>query len=420
MKVLIIGSGGREHALYWKLCQSSRVSAVHVVPGNGGIPIEDIVSAPDVADHEAFGRFVGNTGYELVIVGPEQPLVDGLVDHLSSVCPVFGPLAAAARLEGSKSFAKQFMFRHRIPTARAESFTEVAAALAYLETRPLPIVVKADGLAAGKGVTVAETVETAALAVRESLEHNRFGVSGSSVLIEDFLQGVEASVFALCDGRRALPFVAAQDHKRAFDGDVGPNTGGMGAFAPTPTVTPEVMQLVQTQVLNQVIAGMAAEGSPYHGLLYAGLMVHEGRPSVVEFNVRFGDPETQALLRLLDEDLAELCLDAALGRLPDRSLRFHPGAAAVVVLAAEGYPGDYTTEIPLKNVDSNLGDIILFHAGTRRTGAGLVSTGGRILGATGVGVGPAEAARNVYGALEKIEAPGTFYRRDIGNRTGSA
>ena len=419
MKVLIIGSGGREHALYWKVSQSTRVTAVHVTPGNGGIPERDRVPAPDTHDHGAFAHFVGEAAYDLVIVGPEQPLVEGLVDDLSPVCPVFGPLAAAARLEGSKAFAKEFMLRHGIPTAQAQSFSDPAAALAYTRSRTLPIVVKADGLAAGKGVTVAVTLAEAEDAIRASLVDRRFGASGNSVLIEDFLQGTEASVFALCDGKRALPFVAAQDHKRAFDGDRGPNTGGMGAFAPTPTVTADVMRAVQTTVLDPVISGMAADGSPYHGLLYAGLMVHDGIPSVVEFNVRFGDPETQALLRLLDEDLAVLCLDAALGRLPDRPLRFHPGSAAVVVLAADGYPEQYRKGISLKNVDTDLGDIIIFHAGTERRPAGLVSTGGRILGSTGIGSGPAEAARRAYLALEKIEAPGTFYRRDIGNRTGS-
>ncbi len=420
MKVLIIGSGGREHALYWKISGSPQVSLVHVTPGNGGIPVSAIPDAPSPSDQQAFVEFVRGAGYDLVIVGPEQPLVDGLVDLLEPVCPTFGPRAAAAQLEGSKSFAKEFMLRHGIPTAEARSFGRTDEALAYLKTRQVPIVIKADGLAAGKGVTVAATFEEAGSAIRDSLEARRFGDSSRSVLIEDFLLGVEASVFALCDGKKALPFVAAQDHKRAFDGDLGPNTGGMGAFAPTAAATPAVMRLVQEKILDRVMAGMAAEGTPYRGLLYAGLMIHEGQPSVVEFNVRFGDPETQALLRLLDEDLASLCLAAASGSLPDRPLRFLPGAAAVVVLAAQGYPEDYLRDIPLKNVDMNLGDIILFHAGTRRTDSGWASTGGRILGATALGSDPGEAARKAYRALERIEAPGTFYRRDIGMRVGRA
>lgn len=421
MKVLLLGSGGREHALYWKLKGQDAQHRVLVTPGNGGIDPADIATnAPDVSDQKAMVRFVRESGFDLVVIGPEQPLVDGLADALQGICPVFGPGQKAARLEGSKSFAKDFMRRHNIPTAQAERFDGLEPALDYLKSRSLPIVIKADGLAAGKGVTVATTLDQAQTAVRECLEQNRFGDAGRTVLIEDFLQGVEASVFALCDGKRALPFLPAQDHKRAFDNDQGPNTGGMGAFAPTATVTPAIMEQVQAEVLDRTVAGMAKDGTPYHGLLYAGLMVHNGKASVVEFNVRFGDPETQALMRLLDEDLADLCLQSARGELPDRKLRFREGAAVVVVVAAEGYPGDYKKGHALKNVDSFSGDIICFHAGTQRVGGQLTSTGGRILCMTATGEEPAQAARAAYRALEKIEAPGTFYRTDIGTNTRSA
>ncbi len=419
MKVLILGSGGREHALFWKISSSPRAGEIHVFPGNGGFPAEALVRDDklSLSDPASIAEFVKANGYELVVVGPEQPLVDGVADALEGICPVFGPSKAAAQLEGSKNFAKDFMKRHGIPTAGAERFTDAQAALDYLKSKEPPIVVKADGLAAGKGVTVALNRADAEKAVRECLEEGRFGESGASLLIEDFLQGEEASVFALCDGERALPFVAAQDHKRAFDGDEGPNTGGMGAYCPVPhLVTPEVMELIQTEVLDQAMAGMKADGSPYVGLLYAGLMIHDGKPSVVEFNVRFGDPETQALLRILDEDLLDLLDKAARGDLPARPLKFKDQTALVVVLAAEGYPGQYKKNVEINGLDSLQGDIIPFHAGTKRDGDRLVSTGGRILGITAMGANPAAAQTSVYRDMEKIDAPGTFYRKDIGGK----
>lgn len=419
MKVLLLGSGGREHALFWKLSQSPRLSRLEVTPGNGGFPLESIrADAPPLSEIAKLVGFIQKEKYDLVVVGPEQPLVDGLVDALQGVCPVFGPSKIPAGLEGSKEFAKAFMIRHNIPTAGAESFTEAPLAIEYLrkvnKMEGPPFVIKADGLAAGKGVTVAADLATAERAVKEALVDNRFGASGSRILIEDFLRGTEASVFALCDGERAMAFVAAKDHKRAYDNDQGPNTGGMGAFTPVSVVTPDIMKQVQEEVLDRAVQGMKADGTPYRGLLYAGLMIDQGRARVVEFNARFGDPETQALMRLLDEDLLDLCEKSALGTLPNRPLKFKPGAALVTVLAAEGYPDEYRKNISLKNLDKAQRDIIIFHAGTRREGDSTLSTGGRILGVTATGKDLTEARSKVYEFMENVAVPGTFYRKDIG------
>lgn len=422
MKVLLLGSGGREHALFWKISQSPRLTELRVFPGNGGFPVEAIV--PDSAglslDSDKLStivEYVRREKFDLVVVGPEQPLVDGIVDLLAGVCLAFGPVRAAARLEGSKDFSKSFMDRHGIPTAQSRTFTELAPALAYLHGLTAPVVIKADGLAAGKGVVVAEDLATAEEALRDRLERNVFGSAGHTVLIEEFMAGEEASVFAICDGERAVPFLASQDHKRAYDGDQGPNTGGMGAYLPVPFMNdPALVRQVQTEVLDRAMAGMRADGSPYRGLLYAGLMVKNGRARVVEFNVRFGDPETQALMRLLDEDLLEWMTLSASGRLPERPLRMKPGAALVVVVAAEGYPGVYKKDVDLKNIDSDEGDIIFFHAGTRRAGDRILSTGGRVLGVTAIGPDLGAARTAVYSRLKNIEADGVFYRKDIGEK----
>ena len=418
MKVLLLGSGGREHALYWKMSQSPEAETIHVYPGNGGIPESALIQDQklNLSDLSTVQEFVRGGKYDLVVVGPEQPLVDGIVDALEGICPVFGPSKGAAQLEGSKKFSKAFMDKYNVPTAAARSFTEVEPALAYIKEKTPPIVVKADGLAAGKGVTVATELAQAEKAIRDCLEENIFGASGSSVLIEDFLQGEEASVFALCDGEQALPFIAAQDHKRAFDNDEGPNTGGMGAYTPVPLMNPEIMEKVQREVLDPVLKGMQSEGTPYRGLLYAGLMIHEGQPRVVEFNVRFGDPETQALLRILDEDLLDLMYLAAADKLPDRPLKFKDEAAIVVVLAADGYPGSYKKNIKINNLDNTERDIMFFHAGTRRSPEGLQSTGGRILGATATGNDLSAAIEAAYRGLKNIDAPDTFYRKDIGRK----
>ncbi len=419
MKTLILGSGGREHALFWKISQSPKLGSLHAFPGNGGFPPDAIVRAPGLSLGElsTIVDHVKRERYDLVVAGPEQPLVDGITDALEGICPVFGPSKAAAQLEGSKDFAKSFMVRHGIPTARAETFTEVRPALEFMHTMEPPIVIKADGLAAGKGVTVAPNYAEAEKALRDCLEGGVFGDAGRRVLIEEFMDGEEASVFAICDGERAVPFLASQDHKRAHDGDQGPNTGGMGAYLPVPFVDASLMQQVQTEILDRAVAGMKADGHPYRGLLYAGLMVKDGRARTVEFNVRFGDPETQALLRLLHEDLLDLATLSATGSLPDRPLRFHTGAAVIVVLAAGGYPGTYKKDILLKNVDMGEGDIILFHAGTRRTeDHRILSTGGRILGVTAVAPNLAAARDAAYNRIKNIEADGTFYRQDIGEK----
>ncbi|MDH5656871.1 MAG: phosphoribosylamine--glycine ligase [Spirochaetia bacterium] len=418
MKVLLLGSGGREHAIFWKLSQSPLLTSLDVFPGNGGFPENQIIKEAglSLSDMEGLAAFVKNRGYDFVFVGPEQPLVDGVADALKNICPVFGPDRYAAQLEGSKDFSKSFMEKYRIPAAHSRTFTDYNEAKDYLQTKSLPIVIKADGLAAGKGVTVAETHEQAEQALKESLIDHKFGNSGNRVLIEDFMKGIEASVFALCDGKKALPFIAAKDHKRAFDNDLGPNTGGMGAFAPVSFMTDEVMKKVQEEVLDRVMEGMQKEGHPYRGLLYAGLMVDGGIPRVVEFNVRFGDPETQPLMRLLDEDLLDLSFKAAKGELPDIKLKFKDEAALVVVLAAEGYPDEYKKNILLKDIDRVQGDIIFFHAGTLRDGENLISSGGRILGITATGKDPVQARENVYSFMKNLNIEGTFYRKDIAER----
>jgi phosphoribosylamine--glycine ligase len=415
MKVLLIGSGGREHAIFWKLSQSPLLTSLHVFPGNGGFPEAAIVKEPGLSLHRIrdLVAFIKKRGYDFVFVGPEQPLVDGLVDSLEGVCPAFGPMQEAARLEGSKNFSKEFMANYGIPTARSASFTKSTDAIEYLKGQPLPIVIKADGLAAGKGVTVAKSLDEAKRAVVEALDENRFGDSGRLVLIEDFLRGREASVFAICDGERALPFLAARDHKRAFDNDEGPNTGGMGAYAPVDFVDDAVMERVQRQILDRVIAGMNHRGTPYRGLLYAGLMIENGEPSVVEFNVRFGDPETQPLMLLLDEDLLDLSYKSATGRLPNRTVKFKDASALVIVLAASGYPDEYVKNIPLKNIDNPHEDIFIFHAGTRRESGVCYSTGGRILGVTAIGKNLSEARKKGYGVVREVQVPETFYRSDI-------
>jgi phosphoribosylamine---glycine ligase len=421
MKTLLLGGGGREHALYWKLKQSARITTLHAWPGNGGFPLESIPPSQaslDPNDPASVRAFVLQHGYEFVVVGPEQPLVNGVTDALAGVCPVFGPSAYCAQLEGSKDFAKQFMLSVGVPTAAAEAFTDAEAALAHLRALPDgPVVIKADGLAAGKGVVVAQNRAEAEEAVRACLERQVFGAASRKVLIEEFMAGEEASVFALCDGERAIPFIACQDHKRVYDGDQGPNTGGMGAYCPAPVATPAVMEQVQQEILDPIVAGMKVAGHPYRGLLYAGLMIENDRARVVEFNVRFGDPETQALLRLLDEDLGDLMWTAAAGSFtPERRLRFRPGAAIVVVLAAEGYPDAYRKNIPLKGIDRQEGDIIIFHAGSRRQGTEILSSGGRVLGVTAAAPSFTTARELAYAELKNLSVDGLFFRKDIGEK----
>ncbi|MCB1139796.1 MAG: phosphoribosylamine--glycine ligase [Leptospiraceae bacterium] len=418
MKIALIGSGGREHAIYWKLKQSL-YTEVHVFPGNAGIPEQD--RRPGVFKEGEFvdlRNHLHSEKYDLLVVGPEQPLVDGIADAVSDIIPVFGPTKKAARIEGSKEWAKYFMEKNGIPTARSISCNSVEEAYEALEQMPSPYVVKADGLAAGKGVTVTDSIKDARHAVHACLEQKVFGEAGGTVVIEQFLPGREASVFALCDGNRAIPFQPARDHKRAHDNDQGPNTGGMGAVTPVEYIDASLLNRIQKEVLDPAIKGFQDEGSPYKGLLYAGLMIDGNIINVVEFNCRFGDPETQCLLPMLDEDLAELMMQCAKGDLKPDFLRFRDLASIIVVIAAEGYPGSYEKGIdmnPLLASAPENPDTLLFHAGTEKEGENIRSTGGRIAGVVTSGPSLEEARKDAYHLLKNRPVEKTFYRNDIGS-----
>lgn len=427
MKVLIIGGGGREHALAWKAAQSSAVERVFVAPGNAGTAREEKLEnvAIDIDDFDALVEFAKREAVELTIVGPEAPLVAGIVDRFEGEgLKIFGPSAKAAQLEGSKSFTKDFLARHAIPTAEYRTFTEVGEALAYLDAlavdgRAAPIVIKADGLAAGKGVVVATTEQEARAAVRDMLEANAFGDAGARVVIEEFLDGEEASFIVMVDGDNVLAMATSQDHKRALDGDLGPNTGGMGAYSPAPVVTAEVDARIMREVIEPTVRGMKEEGARYVGFLYAGLMIDaEGAPKVIEYNCRFGDPETQPIMLRLRSDLVALCLAALEGRLDRVSCEWDPRPAVGVVLAAGGYPGSYRRNDPITGLDAAeaLGAKV-FHAGTTMDADGRVlSSGGRVLCVTALGASVFDAAAASYRGLEEIELEGAVYRRDIAYR----
>ena len=421
MKVLVIGSGGREHALAWKLAQSPRVSEVIVAPGNAGTATEaGCRNAPvPVTDLDGLLQLARDEGVALTVVGPEGPLVAGVVDRFRAAgLRVFGPSAAAAQLEGSKAYAKDFLARHRIPTAFYSVFTQVEPALAYVRDKGAPIVVKADGLAAGKGVIVAMTLAEAEDAVRDMLSGNAFGEAGARVVIEEFLEGEEASFISMVDGRTALPMATSQDHKRVGDGDTGPNTGGMGAYSPAPVVTEAVHARVMAEVVNPTVAGMIADGIPFTGFLYAGLMIDAtGAPKVIEFNVRFGDPETQPVMLRLQSDLVDL-LDAAIdGQLHATDARWDPRPSLGVVMAATPYP-----ETPITgDVISGLGDVPatakVFHAGTTLDADGrVVSAGGRVLCVAALGDSVSDAQRNAYAGVDAVSWANEFHRSDIGWR----
>ena len=421
MNVLIIGSGGREHALAWKVAQSPRVDTVYVAPGNAGTEgepgIENI--ALDVMDFAGLAAFAENNAVGLTIVGPEAPLVEGVVDFFQARgLRCFGPGKGAAQLEGSKAFTKDFLARHNIPTAAYGNFTELEPALAYLREQGAPIVVKADGLAAGKGVIVAETLAQAEAAVTDMLSGNAFGEAGCRVVIEEFLTGEEASFIVMVDGKNVLPMATSQDHKRIGEGDTGPNTGGMGAYSPAPVVDAAVDQRIMEQVILPTVAGMAAEGNDYTGFLYAGLMIDEdGQPKVIEYNCRFGDPETQPIMVRLQSDLVGLCDSALDGSLDQADAQWDPRCAIGVVLAAGGYPGDYARGTPIHGLDSEQPDSIkVFHAGTARDGDQVVTSGGRVLCVTALGGNIAAAQRACYEAADKISWDGLTLRRDIGWR----
>ncbi|KWT69326.1 Phosphoribosylamine--glycine ligase [Hyphomicrobium sulfonivorans] len=418
MNVLLIGSGGREHALAWKLSASPLLSNLYCAPGNGGIADVAECVPLAVADHTAVMRFCKDNAIDLVVVGPEAPLVAGLVDDLTtSGIKCFGPSQAAAQLEGSKGFTKDLCAEFNIPTAAYGRFTDAASAMAYAAQQKLPIVVKADGLAAGKGVTIAETHAEADAAIEACFE-GAFGAAGSEVVIEEFLVGEEASFFALCDGKNALPLVAAQDHKRVGDGDTGPNTGGMGAYSPAAVVTPEMSARIMDEIINPTVAAMQARGIPFKGVLFAGLMITADGPKLIEYNVRFGDPETQVLMLRLKSDLLLALLAATDGVLDTFDLRWYDDAALTVVLAANGYPASPDTGTEINGVEkaAAIDGVEIFHAGTRRDGDRLLATGGRVLNVTAIGKTVAEAQARAYQAAAAIDWPGGFYRKDIGWR----
>ena len=421
MNILVVGSGGREHALAWKLAQAEHVSRVFVAPGNAGTHgeagIENV--ALDVMDFEGLAHFAQDQDCALTVVGPEAPLVAGIVDFFSEQkLRCFGPTQAAAQLEGSKAFTKDFLARHNIPTGAYANFTEVEPALAYIREHGAPIVVKADGLAAGKGVIVAETEAEAEAAVIDMLSGNAFGDAGCRVVIEEFLSGEEASFIVIADGAVALPMASSQDHKRIGEGDTGPNTGGMGAYSPAPVVTPEIHDRIMAEVINPTLAGMAADGMPYTGFLYAGLMIDDqGNPKVIEFNCRFGDPETQPIMMRLQSDLDALCNAAIDGALSGMTADWDPRPALGVVLASEGYPGSYRKGDPISGLDTSLGENAkIFHAGTQAVDGQIVTSGGRVLCVTSLGEDIKAAQAGAYRGCEAIDWAGKTLRRDIGWR----
>ena len=421
MNILIIGGGGREHALAWKLAQSAQVQTVFVAPGNAGTALEPKLKNVDIdgMDFPSLAEFAQSNNVAMTIVGPEAPLVEGVVDYFQErQLPCFGPTKSAAQLEGSKAFTKDFLARHKIPTADYQSFTELEPALAYLREKGAPIVVKADGLAAGKGVIVAETLQQAEDAVRDMLLENAFGDAGCRVVIEEFLTGEEASFIVMVDGKNILPMATSQDHKRAGNGDTGPNTGGMGAYSPAPVVTPEVHQRIMDQVIIPTVEGMAAEGNTYTGFLYAGLIIDaNGSPKVIEYNCRFGDPETQPIMLRLQSDFVALCQAALAGKLDTVSAQWDERAAVGVVLTAGGYPGDYTKGDVINGLPNtaSTGEHV-FHAGTKTVDGKVVTNGGRVLCATALGNTVGEAQQRAYSLVEKISWPGMNYRTDIAYR----
>ena len=420
MNVLIIGNGGREHALAWKAAQSANVETVYVAPGNAGTALDQGIENVDIAvsDFAALADFASSNNVGITIVGPEAPLVDGIVDYFSErKLPCFGPSKGAAQLEGSKAFTKDFLDRHAIPTAAYANFTELEPALTYLREQGAPIVVKADGLAAGKGVIVAETLEQAEDAVRDMLSGNAFGDAGCRVVIEEFLQGEEASFIVMVDGENVLPMATSQDHKRVGDGDTGPNTGGMGAYSPAPVVTDAVYQRIMDEVILPTVRGMEQEGNRYTGFLYAGLMISpEGEPKVIEYNCRFGDPETQPIMLRLQSDLVELCLTALRGELDKAEAKWDPRPAVGVVMAAGGYPASYDKGDEITGIPAETGSSKVFHAGTTLQDGKLVTSGGRVLCATAMGDQVSDAQALAYQLVDQIQWRGAFCRRDIAYR----
>ncbi len=421
MKVLVIGNGGREHALAWKAAQSPLAEKIFVAPGNPGTAREAKVEnvAISATDVPALVAFAQKEQIDLTIVGPEAPLVIGVVDAFREAgLTIFGPTQSAAQLEGSKAFTKDFLARHQIPTAEYQNFTEVEPALAYLREKGAPIVIKADGLAAGKGVIVAMTLKEAQDAVCDMLEGNAFGNAGSRVVIEEFLDGEEASFIVMVDGKNVLPMATSQDHKRVGDADTGPNTGGMGAYSPAPVVTPEIHQRVMERIIYPTVQGMAAENNVYTGFLYAGLMIDAaGNPKVIEFNCRFGDPETQPIMMRMQSDLVELCLAGCAGKLDEKEAVYDSRAAVGVVLAAANYPGEPQKGDVISGLDANQdANAKIFQAGTAEQDGQVVTNGGRVLCATALGHSVLEAQQKAYALTKLVSWDGMFYRSDIGYR----
>jgi phosphoribosylamine--glycine ligase len=415
MNVLLLGSGGREHALAWKLSASPLLTKLYASPGNPGIGAEAELVKLDLADHAAVATFCRDKNIDLVVVGPEGPLVAGIADDLRSQgIRVFGPSKAAARLEGSKGFTKDLCARYNIPTAAYGRFGDLASAKAYVEKMGAPIVIKADGLAAGKGVTVAMTLDEARAALEACFEGS-FGSAGAEVVVEEFMAGEEASFFCLCDGTTALPFGTAQDHKRVGDGDIGPNTGGMGAYSPAPVMSADMIARAMREIIEPTMRGMAELGAPFSGVLFAGLMITAGGPKLIEYNTRFGDPECQVLMMRLKDDLLVLLAASADGQLAHTSVRWRDEAALTVVMAARGYPGTPEKGSVIRGVQEAAGDHVqIFHAGTAINGGALVANGGRVLNVTATGATVGEAQARAYAALDRIDWPDGFCRRDIG------
>lgn len=419
MKILVIGGGGREHALAWKVAQSPRVEQVFVAPGNAGTAMENKLANINIAadDIQALCDFAGENSIDLTIVGPEAPLVIGVVDLFQQRgLKIFGPTQRAAQLEGSKTFTKDFLARHHIPTGDYQSFTEIDPAIAYIEDKGVPIVIKADGLAAGKGVILAETIDQAVSAVHDMLAGNAFGDAGHRVVIEEFLNGEEASYICMVDGKNVLPMATSQDHKARDNGDKGPNTGGMGAYSPAPVVTDEIANRVMDEVIRPTVDGMAAEGNPYTGFLYAGLMIDaDGTPKVLEYNCRFGDPETQPILMRLESDLVDHILAALDQKLDQQITEWNPMVSLGVVLAANGYPGDYAKGEAIRSIPEDTEGRKVFHAGTTTDEKQqLVSNGGRVLCAVALGDDVEQAQQQAYEMVNQIDWPGAYYRTDIG------
>ncbi|EKO3865575.1 phosphoribosylamine--glycine ligase [Vibrio harveyi] len=421
MNVLIIGSGGREHALGWKAAQNPNVETIFVAPGNAGTALEPKLENVNIAVEDIAGlvAFAKEKAIELTIVGPEAPLVIGVVDAFREAgLPIFGPTQAAAQLEGSKAFTKDFLARHQIPTGAYANFTEIEPALAYVREQGAPIVVKADGLAAGKGVIVAMALEEAEDAIKDMLAGNAFGDAGSRVVIEEFLDGEEASFIVMVDGENVLPMATSQDHKRVGDKDTGPNTGGMGAYSPAPVVTSEIHNRIMEEVIYPTVRGMASEGNPYTGFLYAGLMIDkDGTPKVIEYNCRFGDPETQPIMMRMESDLVDLCLAAIDAKLDQVESKWDPRASIGIVLAAGGYPaaydkGDVISGLPQVEIEGEK----VFHAGTHNKDGDIVTNGGRVLCATALGNSVSEAQQRAYELAKQISWDGMFHRNDIGYR----